>query len=254
MEENEIRTPQPLWFEEWFNSPYYHKLYCHRNEEEARFFIDNLLKKLELPKGAKILDLACGKGRHAIYLNTLGYDVTGIDLSEENIATAQISENQTLSFFVHDMRQLYWNEYFDCILNLFTSFGYFDDENDNLKTLQSVHDSLKPGGTFVIDFMNAEKAIQNLIQQETVVSDGTEFHISREATNTHIHKTIEVREGEKIHRFSEKVQLLREEDFEKLFESARLKINAVWGDYSLNPFHEETSERLIIKGTKKINE
>ena len=237
---------EPSWFEAWFDSPYYHVLYKNRNEEEAQFFVDNLVRKLNLNKGAKILDLACGKGRHAIHLNSLGYDVTGIDLSEESITSAQKTENETLAFFVHDMRELYWLNHFDCILNLFTSFGYFDDEKDNLKTLQSVYDSLKPGGVFVIDFFNASKVERDLIAAEIITVDDTEFHISREIKNGYIIKDIEVRKGEKVQHFMEKVQLLLPEHFQKWFAATGFEIINVWGDYSLSEFDINTSARLII--------
>ncbi|MCG3164874.1 MAG: dTDP-3-amino-3,4,6-trideoxy-alpha-D-glucopyranose [Bacteroidia bacterium] len=245
-----MTAKEPCWFEAWFDSPYYHLLYKNRNEEEAGFFIDNLVKKLDLKKGAKILDLACGKGRHAIHLNNLGYDVTGIDLSEESISIAQKSENETLAFFVHDMRELYWANHFDCILNLFTSFGYFDDENDNLKTLQSVYDSLKPGGVFVIDFFNAAKVERELVAAEIVTADNTEFHISRQIKDGYIIKNIEVRKGETSEHFMEKVQLILPEHFQKWFTATGFEIMNVWGDYSLNEFNPETSARLIMSVKK----
>ena len=241
---------QPCWFEAWFNSPYYHLLYKNRNENEAQFFINNLLKKLELQKGAKILDLACGKGRHAIHLNSLGYNVTGIDLSEESINIAKKAEQETLAFFVHDMRELYWADYFDCVLNLFTSFGYFDDENDNLKTLQSVYDSLKPRGMFVIDFFNATKIERDLVAAEIITKDDTEFHISRQIKDEYIIKNIEVRKDGTVQHFMEKVQLLQHEHFQKLFAETGFEIINVWGDYGLSEFNSETSERLIIVGRK----
>ena len=241
---------EPCWFEQWFDSPFYHLLYKNRNANEAQFFIDNLVKELALNKGAKILDLACGKGRHAIHLNSLGYIVTGIDLSEESIAIAKKSEKETLAFFVHDMRELYWSNYFDCVLNLFTSFGYFDDENDNLKTLQSVYDSLKPGGVFVIDFFNAAKITRELIAAEIITVDDTEFHISRQIKDDYIIKNIEVLKGTTSEHFMEKVQLLQPEHFQKWFASTGFEIMNVWGNYSLAEFNAETSDRLIITGRK----
>ncbi len=241
---------EPCWFEQWFDSPYYHLLYKNRNKDEAQFFIDNLVKKLELKKGSKILDLACGKGRHAIHLNNLGYDVTGIDLSEESINIAKKADNETLAFFVHDMRELYWSDHFDCILNLFTSFGYFDDKNDNLKTLQSVHDSLKEKGVFVIDFMNVIKTARELVAAEIITVDDTEFHISRQVKDDYIIKDIEVRKGGTTEHFMEKVQMLQLEHFQKWFAETGFEITNVWGDHSLNEFDAETSDRLIIVGKK----
>lgn len=250
MEETEMQPREPSWFEQWFDSHYYHLLYKNRNDEEARFFIDNLVKKLSLNSGSKILDLACGKGRHAIYLNSLGFDVTGIDLAEESINTAKKAENEMLSFFVHDMRELYWADYFDAILNLFTSFGYFDEESDNLNTLQSVYDSLKPGGVFVIDYLNAAKASSELIAAEIITIDTIEFHISRKIKNDFIVKNIEVRDGDSVQLFMEKVQLLFPGNFQEYFTTIGFEIIEMWGDYSLNNFDIGSSERLIIVGRK----
>ena len=142
------------WFSTWFDSPYYHILYKNRNEEEAQVFMDNITHYLNMPENGTILDLACGKGRHSIYLNKLGYQVTGVDLSENSIATANESSNETLQFITHDMREP-WNETYDAVFNLFTSFGYFDTHEDNIKTLKAIKDSINEYGFGVIDFFNA---------------------------------------------------------------------------------------------------
>ena len=129
---------------------------------EAQLFMDNITSYLNLPEDAKILDLACGKGRHSMYLNKLGFDVTGADLSENSIKEAAESANETLHFTVHDMREPF-EEKFDAIFNLFTSFGYFDNDADNLKTLIAIRESLTEYGFAVIDFMNADQVIKNLV-------------------------------------------------------------------------------------------
>ena len=112
------------WFQEWFNTTYYHILYQDRNDEEARYFMRNLTHYLNLKPQDKILDLPCGKGRHAVYLNSLGFDVIGADLSENSIAYAKQFENDTLKFKVHDMRHSFQKK-FDAIFNLFTRFWLF---------------------------------------------------------------------------------------------------------------------------------
>src|SRR3989344_5362829 len=124
-------TKHTEWFECWFDSPYYHVLYKNRDFTEAELFIDNLVQLIKPSKSNRILDLACGKGRHAIYLNKKGFDVTGIDLSEKSIECAKISGNETLHFYTHDMRKLFRSNYFDIVLNLFTSFGYFEQERED---------------------------------------------------------------------------------------------------------------------------
>ena len=153
------------WFASWFDTPYYHILYKERNYREAQIFMDNLTHYLNLPEKAKVLDLACGKGRHSIYLNQLGYEVVGADLSENSIAEANKNQNKTLHFQVHDMRETFEDK-FDAIFNLFTSFGYFENDEDNLTTLKAMKESLTEHGFAVIDFMNVNQVIGNLVPAE----------------------------------------------------------------------------------------
>jgi len=92
------QKPTQNWFASWFDTPYYHILYKERNYREAQIFMDNLTHYLNLPEKAKVLDLACGKGRHAIYLNQLGFEVIGADLSENSIAEASKIATVVCSF------------------------------------------------------------------------------------------------------------------------------------------------------------
>jgi len=233
------------WFASWFDTPYYHILYKDRDYEEAQLFMDNLTNYLNLPEDAKILDLACGKGRHSIYLNKLGYDVTGADLSENSIAEASKHSNDTLHFTVHDMREPFEDK-FDAIFNLFTSFGYFEKDSDNLKTLKAISESLTEYGFGVIDFMNAHHVIKNLVPEETKTVDGIDFYIKRYYKDGHIFKEIDFEaDGEKYH-FTERVQALTLEDFEQLMEEAGIHLLDIFGDYRLRKFFKNESERLIM--------
>ena len=112
------------WYASWFDTPYYHILYKDRDNSEAQGFMDNLTNYLNIPEGGKILDLACGKGRHSVYLNTLGYDVSGVDLSEQSIAHASQSANDRLHFYVHDMRRKFRSNYYNFIFVLLFIFNY----------------------------------------------------------------------------------------------------------------------------------
>ncbi len=233
------------WYASWFDTPYYHILYKDRDYHEAQLFMDNLTAYLNLPSDAKILDLACGKGRHSIYLNKLGYDVTGADLSEHSIAEASKFENEKLHFMVHDMREPFPTQY-DAIFNLFTSFGYFEDDTDNIKTLSSICKSLTEYGFGVIDFMNAEYVLKHLVPAETKTVEGIEFHIRRYVEDGHIFKEIDFEDkGEKYH-FVERVQVLTLPDFEQLMEEAGIYLLDVFGDYKLRRFYKNESERLIM--------
>ena len=233
------------WFESWFDTKYYHILYKERNDEEAQLLMDNLTHYLNLPEDAKILDLACGKGRHAIYLNSLGFDVTGADLSENSIAEASKFANDKLHFKVHDMRET-CDEKYDAIFNLFTSFGYFEDDADNYKTIKAIHNSLTETGFAVIDFMNADYVIDNLVAEEVKSVDDIDFHIKRYYKDGHIFKEISFEdEGQQFH-FTERVQALRLADFEQIMEDAGIFLLDIFGDYKLRKFYQNQSERLIM--------
>ena len=242
---NDQQSSAENWFASWFNSPYYHILYKDRNDAEAQVFMDNLTHYLNLPEEAKILDLACGKGRHSIYLNELGYDVTGTDLSENSIAEASKSSNEKLHFKVHDMR-LPFEEKYDAVFNLFTSFGYFDNDEDNLKTLTAIKESLTEYGFAVIDFLNADYVINNLVAEEVKTVDGIDFHLKRYVKDNHICKEIDFEDqGKKFH-FTEKVQALKLSDFETMMEKADIYLLDIFGDYKLKKFFKNESERLIM--------
>ncbi|MRX67183.1 Methyltransferase domain-containing protein [Flavobacterium resistens] len=233
------------WFSSWFDTPYYHILYKDRNYREAQIFMDNLTHYLNLPEKAKVLDLACGKGRHSIYLNQLGFDVLGADLSENSIAEASKNSNETLHFKVHDMREPF-EEKFDAIFNLFTSFGYFESDDDNLTTLRAIKESLSEYGFAVIDFMNVTQVIETLVPQEVKTVEGIDFHIKRYVEDGHIFKEIDFEDqGRKFH-FTEKVKALTLKDFQDLMDEAGIYLLDIFGDYKLKKFHKTESERLIM--------
>ena len=233
------------WFSTWFDSPYYHILYKNRNEEEAQVFMDNITNYLNMPENGTILDLACGKGRHSIYLNKLGYQVTGVDLSENSIAIANESSNESLQFKTHDMREPV-NETYDAVFNLFTSFGYFDTYEDNIKTLKAIKDSINEYGFGVIDFFNADFIIENLVAEETKEIDGITFNIKRFVENKKIIKEIRFEDKGETYNFTEKVSAFTLVDFEAMMEEAGIYLLEIFGDYKLKKFYKTQSERLIM--------
>jgi SAM-dependent methyltransferase len=238
------------WFEEWFDSPYYHILYKARDENEARNTLDNLLQALALPPGAGILDLACGKGRHSRYLAEKGYDVTGLDISQKSISYARQFEHERLSFFQHDMRKLFRSNYFDAVMNLFTSFGYFSTELDHLHALQNIAKGLKPGGLLLLDYFNSNWIREHLIAAETKTVEGVEFHLKKHIEGQHVYKSIELEAEGKHFRFRERVRLFDLTDFMTLFEQSGLNIRKTYGGYDLSPFDLKQSNRLILVAQK----
>ena len=240
-----MTTEHTKWFSSWFDTPFYHILYKDRDDTEAHAFMDTLTEYLNIPEGGTILDLACGKGRHSVYLNTLGYDVTGADLSGNSIAFAKQFENESLHFKVHDMCKPF-NQKFDAVFNLFTSFGYFDEDIDNLKTIKSIKKELNATGFAVIDFMNSNFVIDNLVPEEMKVVDGITFFLRRYVRDGYIVKDIEFDHDGNSFAFQERVRAFSLQDFELLFEKAGVYLLDVFGDYKLNKFKPETSERLVM--------
>lgn len=233
------------WFAEWFNSPYYHILYSSRDDNEAEKFIQLLCKHLQLEPKTKVLDLACGAGRHARVMNALGLNVSACDLSENSIADAKKNSDDEINFFVHDMRKALPEQY-QVVFNLFTSIGYFNDLCDNLEVFKSVFNGLVSEGLFVIDFMNSEKIIRELKLRQELTIQGITFNIKKEVVNGKIIKTIAFQDKGASYFFQEKVQALSITDFKSLLNDAGFKIEKCFGNYQLGEFDLQESDRLIL--------
>ena len=227
------------WFKDWFNTAYYHTLYKHRDESEAHRFIDHLCAYLKVKKGSKILDLACGKAKK-------GYQTTGVDLSEESINKAKEHTIENANFEVHDMRETFIEKEFDYVFNLFTSFGYFEADEENLKVLKAAAANLKSEGIFVLDFLNVKKVIPNLIAYEEKTIDGIDFKINRTFNGKQIIKDILVNDGHQKHQFKEAVSALDLVALKKMANSSGLLIINIFGDYKLQDFNSQNSDRLIL--------
>ena len=235
------------WFGEWFDSPYYHILYRERNYKEAQAFIDRIADYFNLTREDKILDLACGKGRHSIYLNEKGYNVVGVDLSEQNIEHANRYANERLRFHRHDMREVFRENAFDYVLNMFTSFGYFDDQHENQAAITAIEKELKPGGYLLLDFLNPYKVINNLLPEEIKEVDGIEFHITKHLSEDgYIVKNISFDDQGKPYQYQERVKAIRRLEFLDFFKKAKLELVEVFGDYQLNPYDCDVSDRMIF--------
>lgn len=237
---------QKDWFSSWFNTTYYHMLYRHRNDEEASLFIDQITQFLNIKKDALCWDLCCGKGRHSIHLNSKGYEVTGTDLSEQNILEASKSANNSLEFYTHDMRDIFRINYFDLVLNVFTSFGYFEKHGDDLKVFNAISKSLKPSGLFVFDFLNATYIRNSMVTNDSKTIDDITFHISKKIENNTVVKSIDFIDKTKAFHFEERVKLFEKSYFEALARENNLSIIHTFGSYKLEPFEIETSPRLIL--------
>jgi SAM-dependent methyltransferase len=240
------------WFASWFDSTHYHTLYAHRSDAEAARFIDTLVDHGHLTPGAAVLDLGCGAGRHARYLASKGFDVTGLDLSAESLRTARLSEGPALRFVQQDMRAPFGVRAFDHVVNLFTSFGYFEEIGDHLTVVQNIAGALRPGGSVVIDYLNTRVAERRLVPYEESTRDGVTYRITRWTDAGHIFKRIAIDDGRGAPvEFVERVAKLGLEDFRFMFALSGLSMAETYGDYTLAPFDVETSPRLIVLAARQ---
>lgn len=240
------------WFEEWFDSPYYPLLYSHRDHAEADSFIQNISKFIDLAPGSNVLDLGCGQGRHSRALAALGFNVTGADLSPASIEKANAHANDRLNFVVHDMRRPVAINYYDAVINLFTSFGYFESKRDNIRTIDAVNMCLKPNGWFLIDYFNSkcvkETVALNSSGEKKV--DGINFQWTKKLVGDKVIKQILVDDHGTEHDYCESVSLFTLKDFSGMLQG-KFDIMRTFGDYNLSAFDERASPRLIIVSRKR---
>jgi len=238
------------WFESWFDTAYYHALYAHRNDAEAMAFMDALVGYLHLESGSKVVDVACGKGRHAAHLAELGMNVLGFDLSENSIEQAKLLNKEGATFVCHDMREDFPVQGFNAVFNLFTSFRYFDNSREDERVLQNMHDACLSGGFVIQDYLNASSVLSHLPQEDFVERGGYRFKTRKHRTENHIVKDIEVRDGDAVHAFQEQVRIFSREQLESLHRKAGLEVVAVFGDYNLGAFDEKSSPRIVLVSKK----
>lgn len=242
----------PEWFASWFDSDHYHRLYAARDDREAIRFLDELTTRLDLAHGAAVVDLGCGAGRHAAYLGTRGFDVTGIDLSARSLVRARLRNAPNVRFVRQDMREAFGAKRYDAVLSLFTSFGYFEEAADNLKVLCNVSSALKPGGVFVLDYLNPAYAEARLVPEETVRRTGVTYAVTRWSTADAIFKRILIYEDGRVRplEFVERVAKLTIEDFRFMFLLCGLEVEGQFGSYDLDAFGTTRSPRQILVARK----
>jgi SAM-dependent methyltransferase len=241
------------WYKEWFQTKYYDILYIQRDENEAEVFISNLLMHLNLPKGSYVWDNACGKGRHAFIFSKFGYNVIATDLCEKCIEFANNKYSlPNLSFFVHDMRREFYVNFFDLVINLFTSLGYFEYDYEDRKAIKVIVDALKNESFLVLDFLNPKYVKQNIVPHETFLIDNVQFKIERSINNNIVTKKISIIDNGQEYTYCEKVKLLSQEFFLTELERNKAEVLNVFGDYQLNGFSEKDSPRMIFIGQKKV--
>lgn len=243
---------QQPWFKNWFNSPYYHQLYFNRDTSEAAAFINKLITYLKPATGSTMLDVACGKGRHSMQLASNGFDVTGIDLSEDSIKEALQQQGEKLHFYQHDMRLPFRINYFDYAFNFFTSFGYFKTQREHDNAVRTIAQSLKPGGTFVMDYLNVHYSEDHTVHHSEKEINDVNFIITKWYDEDYFYKKITI-EDEALQEplvYTEKVAKFSLGDFTEMFAYQGMQIQEVFGDYAFTHYDIRKSPRLVMIAKK----
>ncbi|TDL50896.1 class I SAM-dependent methyltransferase [Paenibacillus dendritiformis] len=238
------------WYERSFGRDYL-LVYRHRDFQGATQEVHGMMEWLRLPASASILDLCCGMGRHALALAEAGYRVTGVDLSEVLLEEAMAHDTRSqVKFLRGDMRELPVDGPFDAVVNLFTSFGYFTDNEDNARVFQEIHRVLKPQGRFIVDFLNPSYVRQHLVPHSERVDGGTRIEERRRIENGFVKKAITLTDasGREQREYEERVRLYELADFRNMMDEAGLVIDQVHGSYDGAAYEEEQSKRMIMVG------
>ncbi len=241
------------WFVDWFNTEEYLNVYQHRNKQDAEKLVNLILSKIKLSAGSKALDLACGAGRHSLLFAQNGFKVTAVDLSEKLIKVAKKSAeelNLKIDFIESDLRYFFVKGKFDLVVNLFTSFGYFDSDFENLQIFKVAINHLKEKGFFVFDFLNADYLKNNLVKKSVDIIAGGFITQERKIENKRIIKNITIAKYETEQKFMESVRLYSSDELITAIQSVGFKVNEILGDFDGNSFNLLTSPRVIIFAQK----
>ena len=237
------------WFKDWFNTEEYLNVYQHRNESDAEEHVKLILKNVNIPSSAKILDMACGAGRHAIILSRKNFDVTAVDLSENLLAIAKkntYAENLKINFVHSDIRKFESDDKFNLILNLFTSFGYFESDEENFSVLQKAYDLLADDGFFVLDFFNSHFLKQNLVEASEEILGEVKIHQFRKIKGNRVTKKIVITKNGNLSQFEESVRMFTQDDLVDAVQNIGFEIHKTFGDFLGNEFDQFNSPRLIM--------
>lgn len=236
------------WFRDWFASNDYIEVYNHRDDKEAEKFFTFLLEKFPIGNDKYILDAACGAGRHSIYLSQQGFKVFGFDLSRTLLTHAKrnaLNKNVNVNLINGDIRTIAFQKQFDLILNLFTSFGYFEKDEENFRFFKNSFSFLKEGGYFVLDYLNKNYLIDNLVPENIEIVGDKKIIQKRRIENDRVIKDIEISNAGGKAEFFESVKLYYPEDIEKAFSNFGYTLVDRFGEYSGDTFDEKISSRYI---------
>jgi SAM-dependent methyltransferase len=236
------------WYEKWFSNKYYLSLYSHRDEKEARDIINLIQRNIPLHRDSKILDVCCGAGRHSIEFARRGYNVTGFDLSSylisqatENLKNAK-EKDLKVEFLIKDMKNFSFDKSFDAAINIFTSFGYFETDEENFQVFGNIGKSLKKDGYFVFDFINSDNLRETLVPVSEDIFEGTKVIQKRYIKNGFVFKDILI-DDEK---YNERLRLYSKDEIIHALNDTGFDVRRIFGDYYGNNYDIENSSRMIF--------
>jgi SAM-dependent methyltransferase len=244
------------WFERSFREDYV-LVYRHRDDSAANEEIANLLERLPIRQQGKVLDLCCGSGRHSRALARRGYEVVGIDLSPVLLQLAE-EKNQypQLRFARYDMRDIPFQNEFDIVVNLFTSFGYFSTDAENAKVVRNMARALKPGGEVIIDYLNPAYVKDHLVPHSVKEVAGMMIEEERWIQDGFVKKRILIRDEstEEPREYLEQVRLFSVDQMVTMLEDAGFGQIQVFGNYEFHSYVSADSPRMIFYAIKQGSE
>jgi len=238
------------WWSRYFDDNYLN-IYSY-TEQSAETEVEGIVRMLNITPPSRILDLCCGFGRHSLILAERGYDVTGLDISQSFLEYARekaVQRGIKLKLEQRDMREIEHENEFDAVINIFTAFGFFDNEQEDLKVLKSVNRALKPDGQFVIDTLNRDYVIHSGQYQTWKQRNGTtvleerffDFFKSRLAI---IHHLIDTDKGDRKVESSFRLYTLRE--MLDMFDKAGLMLTDVYGNFDGSMYSAQSPRMILV--------
>jgi SAM-dependent methyltransferase len=237
------------WYADWFDRDAYALVYARRDEGEAERAVDLIVRATGAAPPAAVLDVACGRGRHALAFARRGFSVTGLDLSARALDAARHAARRAhlnVRFRRQDMREPYCDGCADLVVNLFTAFGYFEDDAESARALAAMATAVRPGGFFVQDFLNAPRVAATLVPETTRRVGETEVTERRWIEGGFVRKTITLRAQGHEETHGEAVRLFTPDDLAALHAAAGLRVVARYGDYDGGALTPESPRCVLV--------